>query len=165
MTAPLLAVFGALISLDSEGPALFFQPRTGLGQRPFTMVKLRTMDADKRVTAVGRWLRPMGLDELPQLWNVLRGDMSFIGPRPEVLSRVERYRCELPGYDTRHAVRPGITGLAQVRGLRGDNTGTIEERLKFDLQYVDEWSLRLDAQIAAWTIPRVLIDTIRARRG
>jgi lipopolysaccharide/colanic/teichoic acid biosynthesis glycosyltransferase/glycosyltransferase involved in cell wall biosynthesis len=165
MTAPLLALFGALICAGSEGPALFYQPRTGLDQRPFTMVKLRTMDADKRVTPVGRWLRPMGLDELPQLWNVLVGDMSFIGPRPEVLDRVERYRQELPGYDARHAVRPGITGLAQVRGLRGDHAGTIAERLGFDLEYVRDWSLALDARVALWTLPRVLVDTIRALRG
>jgi lipopolysaccharide/colanic/teichoic acid biosynthesis glycosyltransferase/glycosyltransferase involved in cell wall biosynthesis len=165
VTAPLLAVFGALIALDSDGPVLFHQLRTGLDQRPFTMVKLRTMDAEQRVTPIGHWLRPMGLDELPQLWNVLVGDMSFIGPRPEVPTRVERYRRELPDYEARHAVRPGITGLAQVRGLRGDNTGTIAERLRFDLEYVRGWSLALDVRIAAWTLPRVIVDTIRALRG
>lgn len=164
-TAPLLAVFGALITLDSEGPVLFHQLRTGLDQRPFTMVKLRTMDAQQRVTPIGRWLRPMGLDELPQLWNVLVGDMSFIGPRPEVPPRVERYRRELPDYDARHHVRPGITGLAQVRGFRGDHTGTIAERLRFDLEYVRGWSLALDARIAMWTIPRVIVDTLRALRA
>ena len=165
LTAPLLALFGVLICNDSEGPALFYQPRTGLHQRPFTMVKLRTMDAERRVTPVGRWLRPLGLDELPQLWNVLVGDMSFIGPRPEVLDRVARYRRELVGYEGRHAVRPGITGLAQVRGLRGDHTGTIAERLDFDLEYVRDWSLQLDARVALWTVPRVLVDTIRTLRG
>jgi lipopolysaccharide/colanic/teichoic acid biosynthesis glycosyltransferase/glycosyltransferase involved in cell wall biosynthesis len=164
-TAPLLAVLGALITLDSAGPVLFHQLRTGLDQRPFTMVKLRTMDADQRVTPVGRWLRPMGLDELPQLWNVLVGDMSFIGPRPEVPPRVERYRRELPDYDARHHVRPGITGLAQVRGFRGDHTGTIADRLRFDLEYVQRWSLALDARIAMWTIPRVIVDTLRALRA
>jgi lipopolysaccharide/colanic/teichoic acid biosynthesis glycosyltransferase len=160
-----MAICGGLIALDSDGPWLFYQRRVGLDQRPFTMVKLRTMDADKRVTPAGRWLRPMGLDELPQLWNVLIGDMSFIGPRPEVPERVMRYQRELKDYDARHLVRPGITGLAQVRGLRGDHTGTISDRLRFDLQYVREWSLTLDARIALTTLPRVIVDTVRARRG
>ena len=94
--APLLAALAALISLDSPGPALFLQRRTGLDQRPFTMVKLRTMDAQGRVTRLGRLLRPTGLDELPQLWNVLKGDMSLIGPRPEVLERVPRHEAFCP---------------------------------------------------------------------
>jgi lipopolysaccharide/colanic/teichoic acid biosynthesis glycosyltransferase/glycosyltransferase involved in cell wall biosynthesis len=164
-TAPLLAVFAAAIASGSEGSALFFQRRTGLDQREFTMVKLRTMNARGEVTPIGHWLRPLGLDEIPQLWNVLKGEMSVIGPRPEVPLRVERYRREIPGYDERHAVRPGITGLAQVQGLRGDHTGSIVDRLRFDVEYVRKWSLRLDSGIALRTVPRVLGDTLRALRG
>jgi len=163
--APLLAAIAGLIALDTEGPVLFHQVRVGLDRRPFTMVKLRTLDSRARATAVGRWLRPLGLDEVPQLWNILVGDMSFIGPRPEVPDRVERYRRELTDYDCRHAMRPGITGLAQVRGLRGDHAGTIADRLAYDLRYVREWSLALDAKIALETLPRVLVDTFRALRG
>jgi lipopolysaccharide/colanic/teichoic acid biosynthesis glycosyltransferase len=165
VSAPLLATFALAISFDSEGPVLFHQLRVGLDRREFTMIKLRTMDSHGRVTSVGRWLRPMGLDELPQLWNVLTGDMSVIGPRPEVPARVERYRRQLPEYDVRHAVRPGITGLAQVQGLRGDHTGTIAERLRFDLDYVRDWSLALDARVLLRTLPRVLRDTLWALGG
>ncbi len=165
LASPLLAVFGAAIALGPEGAPLFYQRRVGLDQEPFTLVKLRTMDASGEVTPVGRWLRPLGVDEIPQLWNVLRGDMSLIGPRPEVPVRVERYRRELEGYDARHLVRPGITGLAQVRGLRGDHSGTIADRLLVDLEYVREWSLAMDLGIALATAPRVLSDTFQSLRG
>ena len=116
VSAPLLAALAALIPFDSRGPALFFQRRTGLDQRPFTMIKLRTMDAQGRVTRLGRLLRPTGLDELPQLWNVLKGDMSLIGPRPEVPERAQHHALELPDFLARHQIRPGITGWAQVNG-------------------------------------------------
>ncbi len=164
-SAPLLVACAAAIRLGEGDTALFFQERIGQGQRPFTLVKLRTMDAEGQATAIGRLLRPLGLDELPQLWNVLKGDMSVIGPRPEVPKRVARYRVELPEYDVRHSVRPGITGLAQVRGLRGDHSGTIADRLRFDVQYVREWTLGLDLRIALRTVPRVLGDSLRAFRG
>jgi lipopolysaccharide/colanic/teichoic acid biosynthesis glycosyltransferase/glycosyltransferase involved in cell wall biosynthesis len=164
VTAPLLATLAVLIPLDSEGPALFFQRRTGLGQRPFTLIKLRTMDAQGRVTRVGRVLRPMGIDELPQLWNVLRGDMSLIGPRPEVLERVERHEWDIPGFGSRHQIRPGITGWAQVNGLRGDVV-SIAERLRFDLEYVRERSLVLDGRILLRTVSTILGDTLRELRG
>ena len=163
LAAPLLASLAALIPLDSPGPSLFYQRRPGLHQRPFTLVKLRTMDAQGRVTRLGRILRPLGLDELPQLWNVLKGDMSLIGPRPEVLERAERYVCELPDYGTRHLMRPGITGWAQVNGLRGNVS--IAKRLEFDMQYLREWNLALDGRILLRTVSTVLGDTLRDLRG
>jgi lipopolysaccharide/colanic/teichoic acid biosynthesis glycosyltransferase/glycosyltransferase involved in cell wall biosynthesis len=163
-TAPLVVALGALVRLDSPGPALFYQRRTGLDQQPFTLVKLRTMDANRRVTRVGRWLRPLGLDELPQLWNVLKGDMSLVGPRPELPELVERYEREFPGYRARHAMRPGITGWAQVNGLRGNVNLSIADRLRFDIQYLRDWTPALDARILARTASTVLGDTIRALR-
>ena len=164
LTAPLVAGLAAWIRLDSEGPALFRQRRHGLHQRPFTLVKLRTMDQNGRVTRAGQILRPLGLDELPQLWNVLRGDMSLIGPRPEVLERAVRYEGRIPGYPDRHLVRPGITGWAQVNGMRGD-AAPIGERLRFDIEYLREWSLAMDGQILARTVPAVLGDALRALRN
>jgi lipopolysaccharide/colanic/teichoic acid biosynthesis glycosyltransferase/glycosyltransferase involved in cell wall biosynthesis len=165
VTAPLILGLCALVSLDSPGPALFYQRRAGRNRVPFTMVKLRTMDARQRVTPVGRFLRPMGLDELPQLWNVLKGDMSLIGPRPEVFERVARYEREIPGYAARYGIRPGITGWAQVNGLRGDNNVSIAERLRFDVQYLQEWSPALDRRILARTVSTVLADTFRSLRS
>jgi putative colanic acid biosysnthesis UDP-glucose lipid carrier transferase len=164
LTAPLMIGLGVLVSLDSPGPALFLQRRPGRSRVPFTMVKLRTMDAQGRITSAGRFLRPMGLDELPQLWNVLKGDMSLIGPRPEVLERVERYEREIPGYRDRYQIRPGITGWAQVNGLRGDSKVSIAERLRFDIQYLREWSPALDGRILLRTVSTVLRDTLRSFR-
>ncbi len=165
VTAPLVMALGAVIPLASPGPALFFQERTGLDQRPFTLVKLRTMDDQGQATRLGRWLRPLGLDELPQLWNVLKGDMSLVGPRPELPNHVARYASDLPGYRDRHRVRPGITGWAQVNGLRGNKNVSIADRLHFDLQYLTRWSLALDARILVRTFSTVIGDTIRSLRG
>ncbi|MBV9945346.1 MAG: sugar transferase, partial [Myxococcales bacterium] len=106
----------------------------------------------------------MGLDELPQLGNVLRGDMSLIGPRPEVPERVERFERQFPGFRARHLVRPGITGWAQVNGLRGDKS-LISERLRHDIEYLREWSLALDARILARTVTTVVGDAIRELGG
>jgi lipopolysaccharide/colanic/teichoic acid biosynthesis glycosyltransferase len=159
VTAPLLAVLAALIRLESGGPVLFRQPRMGRGRRTFVIGKLRTMDEEGRVTRIGRLLRPTGIDELPQLWHVLRGDMSIVGPRPEVLDRVPRWDRELPDYWARHLMRPGITGWAQVNGLRGDVS--IPERLRHDLQYLGMWSLMLDARILWRTMATVWRDTRR----
>ncbi len=163
LTGPFLAALAVLIPIDSPGPSFFLQRRTGLHQRNFTLLKLRTMDEQGRVTRLGRVLRPTGIDELPQLWNVLCGDMSVIGPRPEIPERVERFETALPGFRVRHAIRPGITGWAQVNGLRGNVS--IAERLRFDLQYLRERTMALDGRILVRTVSTVLGDTVRELRG
>jgi lipopolysaccharide/colanic/teichoic acid biosynthesis glycosyltransferase len=163
LSAPLLALLAVIIRIDSGGPAFFHQPRIGRGQRLFRLRKLRTMHDAQRVTRVGRLLRPTGLDELPQLWNVLRGDMSLVGPRPEEDWLVARYDVEHPGYSARHLMRPGITGWAQVNGLRGHVS--IAERLAFDLRYLRRWSLSLDLRILGSTVSTVWRDTRRAWRS
>jgi lipopolysaccharide/colanic/teichoic acid biosynthesis glycosyltransferase len=161
VAGPLLGALAALVRIDSRGPALYRNPRMGRDQRPFTMIKLRTMDDAGRVTRVGRLLRPTGLDELPQLWHVLTGEMSVVGPRPEVLDRVAGHVARLPHYPERHLMRPGITGWAQVNGLRGE-ASSIPCRLEHDLVYVRTWSLALDARILLGTPAAVWRDLRRA---
>lgn len=152
------AVCAAAVRLTSEGPALFRQQRVGKDGRPFTILKFRTMidgenpvhpEAD-RITLVGRWLRRASLDELPQLWNVVRGDMSIVGPRPTLMYQVERYTSEQRG---RLTVRPGITGLAQIHGR---NVISWSERIGFDLEYVAQQSLALDIRIIGLTVLAVI---------
>jgi exopolysaccharide biosynthesis polyprenyl glycosylphosphotransferase len=158
LTLPLLPLLALLIRLDSRGPVFYRQTRVGRGGRPFHLVKLRTMtrDAeasgpvwsrrgDPRATRLGGWLRRTGLDEFPQLWNVVKGDMSLVGPRPERPEFVAQFEREIPGYAGRHALRPGITGWAQVHGLRGDTS--IPERTRYDLEYIQQGSLWLDLKI------------------
>jgi len=176
--APFLAVVAVLIKLDSRGPVLFWQERVGRDGHPFRIVKLRTMvrDAermwtdlldrneaagplfkvrdDPRVTRVGRVLRKLSIDELPQLWNVLRGDMSIVGPRPALANEMDGWPGDTHG---RLRVRPGITGMWQVSG-RSD--ASFEEYTRLDLYYVDNWSLWVDVAIVAKTVPTVLF-----RRG
>jgi len=159
-TAPFLLLMAAIIPLESRGSPLYRQRRMGYNQRPFTMFKLRTMNAHGRHTRIGALLRPLGLDELPQLLNVLRGDMSVVGPRPEVLDRVPGHQRNLPDYWARHLMRPGITGWAQINGLRGHVS--IAERLRFDLDYVAGWTLLLDARILLLTTAAVWRDARRA---
>jgi lipopolysaccharide/colanic/teichoic acid biosynthesis glycosyltransferase len=178
VTWPLLAVLGLVVRVSSEGPALFRQERIGRGMQPFTMLKLRTMvdGADRlvvglleesgvdrrfykflddpRVTATGRWLRRWSLDELPQLWNVVRGDMSLVGPRPALASEVEV--CE-SWQLARLAVRPGLTGAWQVSGR---SELSFDDCVRLDLAYIEDWSLRADLIILAKTVPAVL-----GRRG
>jgi lipopolysaccharide/colanic/teichoic acid biosynthesis glycosyltransferase len=162
VTAPLLLLMAALIPLESRGWPIYRQPRMGFNQKPFTLIKLRTMDAAGEATRIGALLRPLGLDELPQLWHVLKGEMSVVGPRPEVLDRVPGHMRNLPDYWARHLVRPGITGWAQINGLRGHVS--IAERLRFDLEYVADWSLLLDARILFLTTRAVWRDALRAWR-
>ena len=167
LSAPVMIVAAALIRLTSRGPAIYSQTRVGQQGREFALLKLRTMVAgaerrtgpvmaargDSRITAVGRYLRPFHLDELPQLFNVLAGQMSLIGPRPERPHFVRIFRRRVPGYDLRLAVKPGITGLAQVRG----SYSTMPERkLRFDLAYIGNYSLGLDVEIFLRTIPTVV---------
>lgn len=168
---PVSAVLALLVKLDSPGPALFVQERVGRNNRPYRCLKLRTMHVgladrdgavsaspeDRRVTRLGRFLRRTSLDELPQLWNVLAGDMSLVGPRPHALgSRAEGalFWELVPDYWSRHSMKPGVTGLAQVRGLRGatHRRSDLESRLAADLEYINRWSLWLDVQILLRTL-------------
>jgi sugar transferase (PEP-CTERM system associated) len=163
---PLLLVLGLLVRLGSRGPAIYRQSRVGREGVPFTLYKLRTMredaettsgpvwtdpDRDPRVTRLGRVLRKLRLDELPQLWNVVRGDMSFVGPRPERPHFVETLRLVIPYYDERHAVHPGITGWAQVKFGYGSTIEDSERKLQFDLYYLKNMSLLLDLAIVLET--------------
>jgi lipopolysaccharide/colanic/teichoic acid biosynthesis glycosyltransferase len=166
--SPILLAVAAVVRLSSPGEVLFRQRRIGKGGRPFTILKFRTMvqDAprsplgtycysdDPRVTAAGHVLRRTSLDELPQLWNVLRGDMSFVGPRPDLPHHVERYT---PEQRRRLSVRPGITGWAQVNGR---NVLPWSERIALDLEYLDGWTLGRDLRIL-WRTFRVVLS----RRG
>ena len=164
LLTPLLILLAAAVKLTSRGPVFYRQSRTGLGGRPFQMLKFRSMrvDAeqgsgpvwavrdDARCTPLGRILRRWSLDELPQLFNVLAGDMSLVGPRPERGVFVERFRHEIPNYAQRHQVKAGITGWAQVHGWRGNTS--LRHRVQCDLYYIANWSLWLDLQILAMTL-------------
>ncbi|OAN37071.1 undecaprenyl-phosphate glucose phosphotransferase [Chloroflexus islandicus] len=168
--APVMLLIALAIRLESRGPVFFLQERVGLDGKPFWMIKFRTMrpDAerfstwtvqnDPRVTRVGRWLRRTSLDELPQLINVLIGEMSIVGPRPEQARWVEQFRQQIPRYMRRHKEKAGLTGWAQVNGLRGDTS--IEERTRYDLYYVENWSLLFDIKI----ILRTIINFITGRQ-
>jgi exopolysaccharide biosynthesis polyprenyl glycosylphosphotransferase len=168
--SPVLLVLAVLVKLDSPGPAFYVQQRVGLDGRPFPMLKFRSMrlDAeqgsgavwavrdDPRVTRLGELMRRLSLDELPQFINVLLGHMSVVGPRPERPEFVAQFRQHIPRYMDRHQERAGITGWAQVNGLRGDTS--IEERTKYDIYYVENWSVLLDLKIMAKTVLRMLKD-------
>lgn len=164
LSAPLMLVIVALIRLESPGPVIFRQTRVGQHRRLFTLLKFRTMRAgseelgiytekkDSRITRVGRLLRAMRFDELPQFFNVLRGDMSLIGPRAEWIKCVEQYEEIIPHYHFRHLVRPGITGWAQVNYPYGASTEDAIEKLMYDLYYIRNFSLTLDASVTLKTI-------------
>ncbi len=164
--APLMLLTAIAIRLDSEGPILYRQERVGASDRTFTLLKFRSMRADAetgtpmwacnhdaRVTRVGRFIRLTRLDELPQLWNVLRGEMSFVGPRPERRYFVDQLTAVIPFYAERHAVRPGITGWAQVRYRYGASIEDASEKLRYDLYYIKHLSIGFDLTI--------FIDTVR----
>ncbi len=167
---PLLAVVAALIALESRGPVLFCQRRSGFNGRPFKIYKFRTMTIledgpvvlqasrdDARVTRIGRILRRFSIDEIPQLWNVLKGDMSLIGPRPHALAHDSEYSQIISFYTARYKVKPGITGWAQINGWRGatPHVDMMMERVKHDMWYVNNWSVWLEMKILFLTIPRV----------
>ena len=167
--SPVLLAIALWVRLDSPGPILYVQERVGLNGRRFRMLKFRTMRADAdaagpawtkagdpRRTGGGAVLRSLSLDELPQLWNVLLGQMSLVGPRPEQPYYVERFRSSVPRYMLRHHVKAGITGWAQVHGLRGDTP--LDRRIEFDLYYIRNWSLGFDLKILALTVARVFRD-------
>lgn len=166
--APVVALLALLIKRESpDGPIFFRQTRVGAGHRTFTLWKLRSMqpeaaaqdDArqstarnDPRLLRLGAFMRRWNLDEIPQFWNVLRGDMSLVGPRPERPVHVDRLAHEIPHYLPRHLVKPGMTGWAQVNGLRGDTD--LAQRIQHDIYYIENWSLWLDLQILALTFVR-----------
>jgi len=167
LAAPVVALLAWSIRRESPGPVFFGQERIGTGHRPFTMWKLRSMrpDAaaqdhlrqsttgdDPRVLRIGRFMRRWNLDELPQFWNVLRGEMSLVGPRPERTYHVDRLSSEIPHYLPRHLVKPGMTGWAQVNNLRG--AGDLNARIQHDIFYIENWSLWLDVQILLLTFAR-----------
>jgi len=176
-TAPLAVVIAVAIKLTSPGPVLYRQPRGGFNGEVFEVLKFRTMrvdacDAgtetglghatkdDPRVTPIGRWLRRTSLDELPQLLNVLRGEMSLVGPRPHAVAHDDRYAEVVDRYLARHRVKPGITGLAQVSGCRGEirSLAEMQRRVELDLHYIQNWSLLLDLKILWRTLRAGLRD-------
>jgi len=162
LTSPIMLAAAIGTKLSSPGPILFRQERIGRNKKPYTMLKFRSMritgteetgwstNEDPRKTKFGSFIRKYSIDELPQFFNVLTGQMSLIGPRPEVPFHVEHFKDEIPLYLVRQRIRPGITGWAQVNGLRGDTS--IEERVKHDIWYIENWSLALDLKIVMKTI-------------
>jgi putative colanic acid biosynthesis UDP-glucose lipid carrier transferase len=170
---PLMATIALAIKLESGGPVMFRQRRTGHRGQVFTILKFRTMTVaedcadirhatkgDARVTALGALLRRLSLDELPQIFNVLRGDMSLVGPRPHALAHDDHYAAMIPTYDARFRARPGLTGLAQINGLRGEirEPADMHERVAADNRYIETWSLSLDVAIVARTLVVIFRD-------
>jgi exopolysaccharide biosynthesis polyprenyl glycosylphosphotransferase len=164
--APLFAGLALAVRLTGPGPVFFRQVRLTQGGRPFELLKFRSMplndrsetrwgNGELRPTAVGRFMRTTGLDELPQLINIVRGDMSLVGPRPERPHFVEAFSAEIPGYRDRHRVPAGLTGWAQVHGLRGETS--IRERAMFDNEYIEYWSLWRDVVIIVRTVKTILL--------
>ena len=162
LVSPVMLVCAVGVKLSSPGPIIFRQERVGRNRKSFTMYKFRSMyvndqeqtawsgQTDDRRTRFGAFMRKCSLDEPPQLWNVLRGDMSLVGPRPEIPHFVEQFRNEVPLYMVKHQVRPGITGWAQVNDLRGDTS--IEKRIEHDIYYIENWTVWLDIQILLKTV-------------
>ena len=168
--SPVMLLMVLLIKLTSPGPLIFKQERVGLHNRPFQMYKFRSMEVQKerdeqkcwtvkndpRVTGIGKFMRKTSIDELPQLFNVLKGDMSLVGPRPERPQFVEKFREEIPRYMVKHQVRPGMTGWAQINGYRGDTS--IRKRIEYDLYYIENWTVGLDLKILFLTFFKGFIN-------
>ena len=164
LTSPIMLICAIGVKLSSPGPVLFKQERIGRDKKPFPMYKFRSMrvnggettawstDHDARKTKFGAFMRKCSLDELPQFFNVLKGDMSLVGPRPEIPYYVEKFKEDVPLYMVKHQVRPGITGWAQVNGLRGDTS--IKARVEHDVYYIEHWSLLFDIEILLATVFR-----------
>lgn len=162
LAAPVIAIFGIMIYRESPGPIFYRQRRLGANGKCFDMIKLRSMKLDAESTGVGwtvkddprclkvgAFMRKTNIDEIPQFWNVLMGDMSLVGPRPERPELIEEFKEEIPHYNARHNIKPGITGWAQVNGLRGDTD--LSERVRYDLHYIENWNVAFDFQIMALT--------------
>ena len=164
VSSPVMLILCILIKLTSPGPLIYKQERVGLHNQTFRMYKFRSMEIQKeseekkawtvkndpRVTGIGKFMRHTSLDELPQLFNILKGEMSLVGPRPERPFFVEKFREEIPRYMVKHQVRPGLTGWAQVNGYRGDTS--IRKRIECDLYYIENWTLMLDIKILLLTV-------------
>jgi len=164
LTSPLMILSAVTVKLTSPGPVIYRQERVGLHNRTFWMYKFRSMEVqspraekkawtvknDPRVTSYGKFMRRTSIDELPQFYNILRGDMSLVGPRPERPFFVEKFREEIPRYMIKHQVRPGLTGWAQVNGYRGDTS--IHKRIEYDLYYIENWTIGLDIKILFMTL-------------
>ncbi|MDU6135645.1 exopolysaccharide biosynthesis polyprenyl glycosylphosphotransferase, partial [Bradyrhizobium sp.] len=176
LLSPIIALTAILIKLDGKGPVFFLQNRKGFNGRQFVMFKFRTMTVlengdtvtqatrnDPRVTRIGAYLRSASIDELPQLVNVLRGDMSLVGPRPHAIAHDNQFERLLQDYAFRHHVKPGMTGWAQVNGLRGatPSLDLISRRVEMDLWYINNWSLWLDVQI----IMKTFFEVVRKRNA
>lgn len=168
--SPVMLLAAVLVKLTSPGPLIYKQERVGLHNQNFLMYKFRSMEIqpkeeekkawtvknDPRVTGIGKLMRKTSIDELPQLFNILKGDMSLVGPRPERPFFVEKFREEIPRYMVKHQVRPGLTGWAQVNGYRGDTS--IRKRIDYDLYYIENWTLGLDVKILVMTIFKGFIN-------
>ena len=170
ISSPVMFISAIAIRLNSKGPIIFKQERIGLHNKPFEMYKFRTMEVQKpsnekrrwtvkndpRVTKVGKLLRRTSIDELPQLFNILKGDMSVVGPRPERPQFVDKFKEEIPRYMVKHQVRPGLTGWAQINGYRGDTS--IKRRIEYDIFYIENWTLTFDIKIMLLTIFKGFIN-------
>jgi exopolysaccharide biosynthesis polyprenyl glycosylphosphotransferase len=169
--SPVMAVIALLIKISSPGPVFYGQERVTLNGKIFTMWKFRSMKVnaeketgavwtkknDDRTTKIGAFIRKTSLDELPQFWNILKGEMSLIGPRPERPVFVEQFKKEIPSYMLRHKMKSGLTGWAQVNGWRGDTS--LERRIEFDLYYIQNWSIFLDIKILFLTLINGFVNT------
>ena len=161
--SPIFLILAIIIKLTSPGPILFKQKRVGKNKSHFNILKFRTMrtdtpkdcpthllsNPDQYITKIGKFMRKTSLDELPQLFNILKGDMSLVGPRPERPQFVEKFKEEIPRYMVKHQVRPGLTGWAQVNGLRGDSS--IKKRIEYDIYYIENWTIGFDIKIILMT--------------
>ena len=170
ISSPVMLAAAIAVGCTSRGPVIFKQERIGLHNKPFRMYKFRTMEVQKpsreaqgwttkddpRVTRVGRFLRRTSIDELPQLFNILMGDMSVVGPRPERPQFVEKFKEEIPRYMVKHQVRPGLTGWAQINGYRGDTS--IKRRIEYDIFYIENWTMSFDIKIMFLTIFKGFIN-------
>ena len=170
LVSPIMLITAIAVKVSSPGPIIFKQERIGLHNKPFQMYKFRTMELQKesaekkawtvkddpRVTKVGKFLRKTSLDEFPQLYNILRGDMSLVGPRPERPLFVEKFKEEIPRYMIKHQVRPGLTGWAQINGYRGDTS--IRKRIDYDIFYIENWTMGFDIKILFLTIFKGFIN-------
>lgn len=169
LSSPIMLVAAIGVRLSSPGPIIFSQERVGRNKKHFRMYKFRSMrvndrqdtgwsrDKDDRKTAFGSFIRKFSIDELPQFFNVLKGDMSLVGPRPEVPFYVEQFRAEIPLYMVKHQVRPGITGWAQVNGLRGDTS--IKDRIEHDIYYIEHWTVFFDIEILFMTLFKGIVNS------